>query len=149
MGLLAPIFGILAMLSAAMAPVAAHSDTATEMPKMQIPRIIDKPDTATDQTFTADMLKAHGPVPVESWVEWARPTKTIGPALEEIARQFADKLIVAKVDIVSNPNTPKAYAVRGTPTQIPLRNGKPVATQVGALPKVRLRDRTAGNLFRA
>ena len=70
----------------------------------------------------------------------------IGPALEEIAGELAGKLTVAKVDIDNNPMSPGNYAVRGIPTLILFKNGKPAATQVGALPKGRLKEWIAGNL---
>src|SRR5487761_1699578 len=90
----------------------------------------------TDQSFASDVLQAEGPVLVDFWAEWCGPCKMIGPALEELATEFAGKLTVAKVNIDDNPMTPTNYAVRGMPA----------ATQVGALPKSRLKDWIAGNL---
>jgi len=70
----------------------------------------------------------------------------IAPALEEIGREFAGKLTVAKVNIDENPATPNNYAVRGIPTLILFKAGKPAATQVGALPKSQLRQWIANSL---
>jgi thioredoxin 1 len=100
----------------------------------------------TDETFATDVLKASGPVLVDFWAEWCGPCKMIGPALEEIAGELAGKLTVAKVNIDDNPMTPNAYAVRGIPTLILFKDGKPAATQVGALPKSRLKDWVTSNL---
>jgi thioredoxin 1 len=100
----------------------------------------------TDQTFDSDVLRAEGPVLVDFWAEWCGPCKMIGPALEEIAGELAGKLTVAKVNIDENPVTPNNYAVRGIPTLIMFKNGRPAATQVGALPKGRLRDWVTSNL---
>ena len=100
----------------------------------------------TDQTFSADVLKAEGPVLVDFWAEWCGPCKMIGPALEELADEFAGKLTVAKVNIDDNPVTPNNYAVRGIPTLILFKNGQPAATQVGALPKSRLKDWISANI---
>ena len=88
----------------------------------------------TDETFDTDVLKSKGAVLVDFWAEWCGPCKAIGPALEEIAGEMAGKLTVAKVNVDENPVTPNNYAVRGIPTLILFKDGKPTATQVGAMP---------------
>ena len=94
----------------------------------------------TDETFDTDVLKSKGAVLVDFWAEWCGPCKAIGPALEEIAGEMAGKLTVAKVNVDENPVTPNNYAVRGIPTLILFKDGKPAATQVGAMPKSQLRN---------
>ncbi|MBB2170082.1 thioredoxin TrxA [Gluconacetobacter aggeris] len=94
----------------------------------------------SDATFESDVLKAEGPVLVDFWAEWCGPCKMIAPALEEIGAEFKGKLTVAKVNIDDNPSTPNAYAVRGIPTLILFKDGKPAATKVGALPKSQLKE---------
>jgi thioredoxin 1 len=100
----------------------------------------------SDQSFATDVLQAKEPVLVDFWAEWCGPCKMIAPALEELATEFAGKLTVAKVNIDDNPMTPTTYAVRGIPTLILFKDGQPAATQVGALPKSRLKEWIAGNL---
>jgi thioredoxin 1 len=94
----------------------------------------------TDETFETDVLNAKGAVLVDFWAEWCGPCKAIGPALEEIAGDLAGKLTIAKVNVDDNPVTPNNYAVRGIPTLILFKDGKPAATQVGAMPKSQLRN---------
>ncbi|MBV9784291.1 MAG: thioredoxin TrxA [Acidisphaera sp.] len=100
----------------------------------------------TDDSFATDVLQAPGPVLVDFWAEWCGPCKMIGPALEEIAGELKGKLTVAKVNIDDNPRTPTNYAVRGIPTLILFKDGKPAATQVGALPKSQLKSWLGQNL---
>ncbi|GBQ70220.1 thioredoxin [Ameyamaea chiangmaiensis NBRC 103196] len=94
----------------------------------------------SDDTFETDVLKAEGPVLVDFWAEWCGPCKMIAPALEEIGAEFKGQVKVAKVNIDDNPLTPNNYAVRGIPTLILFKDGKPAATKVGALPKSQLKD---------
>ena len=89
----------------------------------------------TDDSFSKDVLQAKGTVLVDFWADWCGPCKAIAPALEEIGAEFAGKLTIAKVNIDDNPVTPNTYAVRGIPTLILFKDGKPVSTKVGAAPK--------------
>lgn len=98
----------------------------------------------TDASFATDVLAAKGLVLVDFWAEWCGPCKMIGPALEDIAGEYAGKLTVAKVNIDENPMTPTNYNVRGIPTLILFKDGKPVATKVGAAPKSALKEWIAG-----
>jgi thioredoxin 1 len=100
----------------------------------------------TDESFESDVLRSDKLVLVDFWAEWCGPCKMIGPALEELAGEFAGKLTVAKVDIDNNPMSPNQFAVRGIPTLILFKDGKPAATQVGALPKSKLKDWISGNI---
>ncbi len=88
----------------------------------------------TDATFEEDVLKSGKPVLVDFWAEWCGPCKMIGPSLEEIASERQD-VIIAKINIDENPESPTRYGVRGIPTMILFQNGEIQATKVGALPK--------------
>jgi thioredoxin 1 len=98
------------------------------------------PKQVTDDTFDADVLKAQTPVLVDFWAEWCGPCKQIAPALEELAKEMADRVTVAKVNIDDNPMTPSKYGVRGIPTLILFKNGEVAATKIGALPKSKLME---------
>ena len=100
----------------------------------------------SDDSFEAQVLKAPGPVLVDFWAEWCGPCKMIAPALEEIAAEMKGRVTVAKVNIDDNPMSPNTYGVRGIPTMIMFKDGKPVATKVGAAPKSVLKDWVAGAL---
>ena len=100
----------------------------------------------SDASFEAQVLKAPGPVLVDFWAEWCGPCKTVGPFLEELAIEMKGKLTIVKVDIDENPMSPNTYGVRGIPTMILFKDGKPVATKVGALPKSALKQWVTGAL---
>ncbi len=100
----------------------------------------------SDATFESEVLKSTEPVLVDFWAEWCGPCKMIAPALEDIATEFKGRVRVAKVNIDENPQAPNTYGVRGIPTLILFKDGKPAATKVGAAPKSALRDWVAGSL---
>ncbi len=100
----------------------------------------------TDISFDADVLKSTGPVLVDFWAEWCGPCRAIAPSLEELSAEFAGKLNIVKVNIDENPITPGKYGVRGIPTLMLFKNGKPAATQVGAGPKSALKAWIQQNL---
>ncbi len=94
--------------------------------------------TLTDDSFEADVLNSDTPVLVDYWAEWCGPCKMIAPVLEEIAEEYAGKLIVAKLNIDQNEATPPKFSVRGIPTLMIFKNGSVEGTKVGALSKSQL-----------
>lgn len=92
----------------------------------------------TDSSFEEEVLKADGPVLVDYWAAWCGPCKMIAPILDEIAKEYGDRLKVAKINIEENPETPQKYGVRSIPTLSLFKGGNVEATKVGALSKSQL-----------
>lgn len=92
----------------------------------------------TDGSFETDVLGCDKPVLVDFWAEWCGPCKMITPIIEEIAKEYADKIQVVKINIDENDQTPIKYGVRGIPTLILFKGGEVEGTNVGALTKQQL-----------
>jgi thioredoxin 1 len=93
----------------------------------------------SDASFQADVLDSETPVLVDFWAEWCGPCKMIGPALEEISDELADKLVIAKINIDDHPGVAGKLGVRGIPTMMLFKGGQKVAEKVGAAPKSALK----------
>lgn len=95
--------------------------------------------TLTDDSFEEDVLKAKNLVLVDFWAAWCGPCKMIAPILDEIAEEYEGKLTVAKLNIDENPEAAPTYGVRGIPALLLFKEGKVVATKVGANPKAAIK----------
>ena len=93
----------------------------------------------TDATFAGEVLRADKPVLVDFWADWCGPCKMIAPALEEIAEELADRVTIAKMDIMENQEVPGQVGVQSIPLLILFKDGKPVAQKLGAAPKSQLK----------
>lgn len=94
----------------------------------------------TDADFQEVVLNATQPVLVDFWAEWCGPCKAIAPVLEELAVDFEGKVIIAKMDVDANQETPVQYGIRSIPTLILFKNGQAEGTQVGAVAKAQLAE---------
>ena len=92
----------------------------------------------SDATFDKEVLQSATPVLVDYWAEWCGPCKMIAPILDDVAKSYAGKLTVAKLDIDANPGVPAKYGIRGIPTLILFKGGEVAAQKVGALSKSQL-----------
>jgi thioredoxin 2 len=102
---------------------------------------------ATDTTFDVE-AKAAPAVVVDLWAPWCGPCRFVSPILEELAREFAGRLKVVKVNVDENPGLSRLFDARSIPTLIVLRGGRVVDRYVGALPKQELTIRLTPHLLR-
>ena len=92
----------------------------------------------TDSSFADDVTNSSEPVLLDFWAEWCGPCKMIAPILDDIAKEYAGKVKVAKINIDENQQTPAQFGVRGIPTLMLFKDGQLAATKVGALSKAQL-----------
>ena len=89
----------------------------------------------TDAEFESQVIKSEIPILVDYWAEWCGPCKMIAPVLEEVAQELSGKVLIGKLNVDENSQTPPKYGIRGIPTLMLFKNGETVGTQVGALSK--------------
>ncbi|OGP57922.1 MAG: thioredoxin [Deltaproteobacteria bacterium RBG_13_61_14] len=91
-----------------------------------------------DQNFEAEVLKSELPALVDFWAPWCGPCRMVGPMVEELAKEYAGKIKVGKLNVDDNINTAAQYGVRSIPTLILFKGGKVASQTVGAQPKAEL-----------
>jgi len=108
-----------------------------------LPWVVD----ATDETFEVE-ADASVAVLVDLWAPWCGPCRYVSPMLEELARDYAGRLKVVKVNVDQNPQLSAAFQARSIPTMIVIRDGRMVDRVVGAVPKTDLTVRLMPYLLR-
>jgi len=102
--------------------------------------MITEPIHVTDAEFENEVLKNSLPVVVDFWAPWCGPCKMVAPVLDKLAKEYAGKVVIAKVNTDEDQQYAMQYGVQGIPTMIFVADGKLVHRQVGALPEPVLRD---------
>ncbi len=101
--------------------------------------MISEPVHVTDAAFDKTVLQSELPVIVDFWAPWCGPCRMVGPILDKLAKEYAGKLLVTKVNTDENPEWAGKYGVQGIPTMLFISGGKVIHRQVGALPEPVLR----------
>lgn len=102
--------------------------------------MINEPIHVTDAAFEKTVMQSTVPTIVDFWAPWCGPCKMVAPTLDKLAREYAGKLVVAKVNTDENSEWAMKFNVQGIPTMLFVAGGKIVHRQVGALPEPMLRD---------
>ncbi len=92
----------------------------------------------TDANFEKEIVQSDIPAMVDFWAEWCGPCKTVGPVVEELAKEYQNKIKIAKMNVDENRETPAKFGIRNIPTLILFKGGKVAQTIVGAYPKSHL-----------
>ena len=104
------------------------------IPSLQYP---DKPVVITDATV--DSAASQYPIFIlDCWAEWCGPCRTIGPIIEELAKEMRGKVVFGKLNVDENMQTANKYRISAIPTLLIFKNGKLIDKLLGAYPKATL-----------
>jgi thioredoxin 1 len=96
--------------------------------------LINKPVEVTDATFN-ETVQNHPLVVIDCWAAWCGPCRMISPIIEELAREYAGKVVFGKLDVDKNRAVTMQYQIMSIPTLMVFSHGKLVDRIMGALPK--------------
>jgi thioredoxin 1 len=95
----------------------------------------------TDDNFESEVIKSDKPVLVDFWAEWCAPCHMVSPVVEEIGRDYAERLKVGKVNVDQNSKTASQYGIMSIPSLLFFKEGKVVDQVIGAVPKNHLKEK--------
>lgn len=87
--------------------------------------------TFTDENFEMEVLQSSKPVLVDFWASWCQPCLALAPIIEELAAEYKDNLIIGKINVDENPQTPSKYMIYSIPTLILFKDGEIKAQIIG------------------
>jgi len=94
---------------------------------------------ATTANWEDEVLKAQGLVMIDFWAAWCGPCRMISPTVEELAKEYGDKIKVMKLNTDDNSEIASRYKIMGIPTIMFFKNGSKVDQIVGVVPKQQLK----------
>lgn len=93
-----------------------------------------------DSSFESEVLQSDKPVLVDFWAPWCGPCRAIAPIVEELAKDFGDKVKFTKCNVDENPTTPTKYGIKSIPTLIFFKDGEIRDKVIGIVAKSRLEE---------
>jgi len=108
--------------------------------KKEEKQIFDRPVTVTDATFSKT-IQSHTLVVIDCWAPWCGPCRMVGPIIEELARNYAGKILFGKLNVDENIEVATEYQIMSIPTLLVFKNGKLADRIIGAMPKNMLEQR--------
>jgi thioredoxin 1 len=93
-----------------------------------------------DSNFESEVLQSVKPVLVDFWAPWCGPCRAIAPIVEELAKDFGDKVKFTKCNVDENPTTPTKYGIKSIPTLIFFKDGEIQDKIIGIVAKSRLEE---------
>ncbi|HET6452421.1 MAG TPA: thioredoxin [Spirochaetia bacterium] len=91
--------------------------------------------TVTRSNFDAEVMKSAVPVVADFWAEWCGPCKMIAPVLKDLARDYKDKIKIAKIDVDAEGELAQQFNIVSIPTILVFSKGQVVKQQIGAVPR--------------
>ncbi len=89
----------------------------------------------TDANFQEEGLDSGKLVVVDFWAQWCGPCRKVAPIMDELAEEYAENVVVGKMDTAANKKVPFNYGVRSLPTVVLVKDGEIVEKIVGAKTK--------------
>ena len=94
-----------------------------------------KPIDVDDSTFDQVVLKAKLPTLVDFWAPWCGPCLAVSPIVDDLAQEYNGRMSFARMNVDQSPRTSAKYSIRGIPTLLLFKEGKPMGQVVGFRPK--------------
>lgn len=100
----------------------------------------------TDTNFQKEVLESDLPVLVDFWANWCAPCRLVVPIVEELSREYNNKIKIGKINIEENPRIPTRYGIMSIPTLMFFKRGQVVEQVLGTLGKAELKRKIEEHL---